>query len=206
MAKAQQESIRLFDSPLLEAMTHVHPIIPLVMWGPFCTWLFYRAAIIKQNTGSDFILFGLLGLFVWTLTEYAVHRYLFHYPAKSNFGKRMVFLFHGIHHDQPDDPTRLVMPPVPAVLLMGLFYGLFSLFIPGQFIEVFMGFFVVGYLTYDYIHYATHHFPMKSKVGRYLRKYHLRHHHAKEESKYGVSNPMWDYILGTVTGPKKDHK
>lgn len=206
MAKAQQESIRLFKSPLLEAMTHVHPIIPLVMWGPFCVWLFYRGAFVKANTLSEFVLFGILGLFVWTITEYAVHRYLFHFPAKSAFAKRMVFLFHGIHHDQPDDPTRLVMPPVPAVLLMGLFYGLFSLVIPSQNIEVFMGFFVVGYLTYDYIHYATHHFPMKSKVGRYLRKYHLRHHHAKEESKYGVSNPMWDYILGTVTGPKKDHK
>ena len=151
-------------------------------------------------------LYAFLGLFVWTITEYVVHRFLFHFPAKSRFGKYLIFLFHGIHHDQPDDPTRLVMPPVPAVILMAMFFGLFSLVIPENFIEAFMAWFVVGYLIYDYIHYATHHFPMKSKVGRYLRKYHLRHHHAKEESKYGVSNPMWDYILGTVTGPKKDIK
>jgi len=98
------------------------------------------------------------------------------------------------------------MPPFPAVFFMVLLYGFFSLFIPSAFIEAFMGFFIVGYLCYDYIHYATHHFPMKSKAGSYLRKYHLRHHHAKEHSKYGVSNPFWDYVFGSVTGPKKEAK
>lgn len=205
MAK-QSESIRLFENPMLEAMTHVHPIIPLVMWGPFTAWLFYRAATIDQLTISGWFVCLVSGLLIWTLTEYAVHRYLFHFPAKNAITKRMVYLFHGIHHDQPDDATRLVMPPVPAVLLMGLFYGMFSLVVPAQYLNGFMGFFVVGYLCYDYIHYATHHFPMRSKVGKYLRKYHLRHHHAKEESKYGVSNPLWDYALGTVTGPKKEQK
>ncbi len=201
----QTQSIRLFENSLLESMTHVHPIIPLVMWGPFTIWLLGKAYN-KGLSFSEFLMTAIAGLIIWTITEYAVHRYLFHFPGKSDFSKRMVYLFHGIHHDQPDDATRLVMPPVPAVLLMGLFYGLFSLFVPALYLESFMGFFIVGYLCYDYIHYATHHFPMTSTVGRYLRKYHLRHHHAKEESKYGVSNPLWDYVLGTVTGPKKEQK
>lgn len=204
MAKETQ-SIRLFENQLLESMTHVHPIVPLVMWAPFSLWLFSKS-FIKGLSLSEYLITAVAALLVWTITEYAVHRYLFHFPGKSAFSKRMVYLFHGIHHDQPDDATRLVMPPVPAVLLMGLFYGLFSLFVPALYLEAFMGFFIIGYLCYDYIHYATHHFPMTSKVGRYLRKYHLRHHHAKEESKYGVSNPLWDYLLGTVTGPKKEQK
>ncbi len=197
--------MRLFENPILEAMTHVHPITPLVMWGPFTVWLLSVAAG-KSLSFSQWILSAVVGLIVWTFTEYTVHRYLFHYPAKSKAGQYLVFLFHGIHHDQPDDASRLVMPPVPAIILMGAFYGLFSLLVPALYFEAFMAFFVIGYLCYDYIHYATHHFPMKSKVGRYLRKFHLRHHHAKEESKYGVSNPLWDYVFGTVTGPKKDHK
>lgn len=204
MAKSS-ESMRLFENPILEAMTHVHPITPLVMWGPFTLWLL-SLALDKTLSAAAWIGSALAGLIIWTFTEYAVHRYLFHFPAKSKAGQYMVFLFHGIHHDQPDDASRLVMPPVPALILMGAFYGLFYLLVPGLYFEVFMAFFVIGYLCYDYIHYATHHFPMKSKVGKFLRKYHLRHHHAKEESKYGVSNPLWDYILGTVTGPKKDHK
>jgi len=204
--KKQVDSIRLFENSWLEALTHVHPIIPLIMWAPFSVYLLYKAIIVKGLSLPQMMTWALVGLLVWTITEYAVHRYLFHFPAKSKFAKRMVFLFHGIHHDQPDDPTRLVMPPFPAVILMALLYGLFSLFIPAEFMEAFMAFFVIGYLCYDYIHYATHHFPMTSTVGRYLRKYHLRHHHAKEASKYGVSNPLWDYILGTVSGPKKDIK
>lgn len=204
MAKSS-ESMRLFENPILEAMTHVHPITPLVMWGPFTVWLLSIAAA-KPLTLAAWVASAFVGLIVWTFTEYAVHRYLFHYPAKSKAGQYLVFLFHGIHHDQPDDASRLVMPPVPAILLMGVFYGLFAQLVPALYFEVFMAFFVIGYLCYDYIHYATHHFPMKSKVGRYLRKFHLRHHHAKEHSKYGVSNPLWDYVFGTVTGPKKDQK
>jgi sterol desaturase/sphingolipid hydroxylase (fatty acid hydroxylase superfamily) len=204
MAKSS-ESMRLFENPILEAMTHVHPITPLVMWGPFTVWLLSLAAE-KPLSLAQWLLSAFVGLLVWTFTEYAVHRYLFHYPAKSKAGQYLVFLFHGIHHDQPDDASRLVMPPVPAIILMGAFYGLFSLMVPALYFEAFMAFFVIGYLCYDYIHYATHHFPMKSKVGSYLRKFHLRHHHAKEHSKYGVSNPLWDYVFGTVTGPKKDHK
>jgi sterol desaturase/sphingolipid hydroxylase (fatty acid hydroxylase superfamily) len=204
--KNKTESLRLFENPLLEALTHVHPIIPLILWTPFCGWLFYRAVAVKGMSAPSMILWAAIALFVWTFTEYFLHRYLFHFPAKSAWGKRLIYLFHGIHHDQPDDATRLVMPPFPAVFFMVLLYGFFSLFIPSAFIEAFMGFFIVGYLCYDYIHYATHHFPMKSKAGSYLRKYHLRHHHAKEHSKYGVSNPFWDYVFGSVTGPKKEAK
>ena len=49
-----------------------------------------------------------------------------------------------------------------------------------------------------------HHFKMNSNVGRYLKKYHLQHHFRHEKSKYGVSNPLWDYIFFTVNGPKED--
>ena len=59
-----------------------------------------------------------------------------------------------------------------------------------------MGQFLIDYLIYDYIHYATHHFPMKNRVGRFLKKWHLQHHHTKEPIQYGVSNPLWDYVLG----------
>lgn len=206
MARRSQSSIRLFENDFLESLTHVHPITPLVMWSPVALYLFWQAFTVKQISIADFGVWFLIGMLVWTFTEYTVHRFLFHYPAKSEVGKKLIFLFHGIHHDDPDDATRLVMPPVPGVILMVLLYSLFSLVIPGKFMEVFMAWFIIGYLCYDYIHYATHHFPMTSKVGKYLRKFHLRHHHAKEESKYGVSNPLWDYVFRTVTGPKKDRK
>lgn len=130
--------------------------------------------------------------------EYLLHRYAFHYPAKSAWGQKIIYMFHGIHHDDPDDATRLVMPPVPAILIMFILGNFFMLFIPKSYFFVFMGSFIIFYLIYDYIHYATHHFRMNSKVGRYLKSYHLKHHYTKAPIKYGVSNPLWDYVFGTV--------
>ncbi len=197
------DSIRIFKNPILEWCTHVHPILPLLMWGPVVLILGFRGVTLYNYSFIEWIGVSVVGLLVWTFTEYALHRWVFHWDSDTKIGQRFVFLFHGLHHDDPDDPTRLVMPPVPAILIMALLYFCFSLVIPSRHLEGFMAFFIIGYLCYDYIHYATHHFPMTSRLGRYLRKFHLQHHNSKEESKYGVSNPLWDYILGSVTGPKK---
>jgi len=198
------QSIRIFKSPILELCTHVHPLTPLIMWCPYIVYLFYRAYAYARLTTTEFVSWFFIGIFVWTLTEYLMHRLVFHFPAKNRFTKRFVYLFHGLHHDDANDPTRLVMPPVPAILLVFLLTQFFSLMIATRYLDVFMANFLIGYLCYDYIHYATHHFAMTSKVGKYLRSYHLKHHFSHEHSKYGVSSPLWDYIFGTVSGPKKD--
>ena len=196
--------IRLFDNDFLESLTHVHPIMPLIVWAPIILSLFVISQRTYDHTLMQWGIWAFIGLFIWTLTEYVLHRYVFHYPARSKAGRYFVFLFHGLHHDDPQDGTRLVMPPVPAIIYVSLLYLFFSLFIPGEYLKLFMGFFLIGYLIYDYIHYATHHFPMTSKVGRFLRAWHLKHHYAHEASKYGVSSPLWDYVFKTVNGPKED--
>lgn len=205
MKRHTGESIRIFKNPILESFTHVHPIIPLLLWSPVVVWFFYRAVNAQGLTLNEVLLSALFGLVLWTFTEYTLHRYVFHWNAKSAAGKYFVFLFHGLHHDDPQDPTRLVMPPVPAILIVALLWSFFSLIFPLRYLDSIMGAFLVGYLCYDYIHYATHHFAMTSKVGKYLRKYHLQHHYSGEKSKYGVSSPLWDYIFQTVTGPKDHH-
>jgi sterol desaturase/sphingolipid hydroxylase (fatty acid hydroxylase superfamily) len=194
-------SIRIFENPILEALTHVHPLVPLVLWGPIALMLMVYSLWVQMLNFSTFIIVGIIALVFWTFLEYTLHRFLFHFPAKSDWAKYLVFLFHGLHHDDPNDPTRLVFPPFPAILIVAFLYTAFSLIIPFVYLQAFMGFFLVGYLCYDYIHYATHHFPMTSKVGRYLKKYHLQHHFKKEDARYGVSSPLWDYVFGTA--PKK---
>ena len=205
MKKQNGESIRIFKNPILESFTHVHPIIPLLLWTPVILFLFHRGATLKSVSVIEFFILFFAGLILWTFTEYILHRYVFHWNAKSRAGKYFVFLFHGLHHDDPQDSTRLVMPPVPAIIIVSILWVIFSAIFPYRFIDVLMAYFLIGYLSYDYIHYATHHFPMTSRLGRYLRKYHLQHHYAHEESKYGVSSPLWDYIFKTVTGSKIDH-
>lgn len=205
MKKQNGNSIRLFKNPILEAMTHVHPIVPLVVWTPVVLFLLYRARTLKEVNANEFALLFFFSMLLWTFTEYVLHRFVFHWNAKSRAGKYLVFLFHGLHHDDPQDPTRLVMPPVPALIYVVILWSIFSLVFPVKYIDVIMAYFLVGYLCYDYIHYATHHFAMTSKIGKYLRKYHLKHHYSGERSKYGVSSPLWDYVFRTVDGPKEEH-
>lgn len=205
MKKHTNESIRIFKNPFLESLTHVHPIVPLVFWVPIIIFLFYRGLTLKQVEIFELILLSFGGLLLWTITEYILHRYIFHWDAKSRAGKYFVFLFHGLHHDDPQDPTRLVMPPVPAVIIVSLLWVIFSFIFPDKFLDIIMAYFLIGYLCYDYIHYATHHFAMTSPIGKYLRKYHLQHHYSGEKSKYGVSSPLWDIIFKTTTGPKDQH-
>lgn len=193
----QAESIRLFRNPLLEAMTHVHPPMPALIWLPVAIWLFYRTIASHQISASGWLQLAIAGLLTWTFAEYAIHRFVFHYPAKSALGKRLVFLFHGVHHDVPNDKTRLLMPPVGAALILAVLWGLFSLLLPQPLREPFMAFFILGYLIYDYIHYATHHLPMRHPVLRYLKRFHMAHHFFDPSTCYGISSPLWDKVFGT---------
>lgn len=201
--KQAYPSLRIFKNPILESLTHVHPIVPLLVWSPVITGLLYYS-VIRQALGPfDLLFWAFVAFVVWTLTEYLLHRFLFHFPAKSKTGKYLVFLFHGLHHDDPNDPTRLVFPPVPAFFIFLVLYAFFSLFVPESGIHAFMAFFMVGYLCYDYIHYATHHFPMKGKWARKIKKHHLQHHFQHKPAKYGVSSPLWDYIFSSVEASQK---
>ena len=195
--KAHQ-SIRLFENDFLERLTHVHPIVPLLFWAPVVVWLLWRSFAMHQLPLLPVLGIGVLGLVTWTLTEYCLHRFVFHYPARSRVGKWFVYLLHGNHHDDPRDKTRLVMPPAGAIPIMAALFFLFGLVIPAPWIEPFGAFFIVGYLSYDYIHYATHHFPMKNPVAKYLRRHHLKHHFSGERGRYGVSSPLWDIVFGTT--------
>lgn len=195
------QSIRLFQSDFLEFFTHISPVTIVIIWGPIALFLLYLAA----QTASVGILAGafLLGLFLWTLAEYTLHRFLFHYNAKSERAKRIFFLFHGVHHAQPQDKTRLVMPLPVSIPLALMFYGLFHLFFAvllkaSEWVNPLTAGFMVGYLIYDLTHYATHHFPMRSGWAKYLKRHHMAHHYKDPNTRFGVSSPLWDWVFGTM--------
>ncbi len=193
-----RDSVRLFKSDLLESFTHIHPVVPLLIWAPVIGVLLYRAVTVDFVSPLMMALVAVLGLLVWTLTEYTLHRFVFHYPATSAFGKRIVYILHGLHHEDPVDPTRLVMPPLPAIIYATLLFIIFRALIGPTYVEAFMAFFMMGYLAYDYTHYYVHFFNPTTTVGKFLKRYHMQHHFADYEAKWGVSNPLWDYVFGTV--------
>lgn len=105
---------------------------------------------------------------------------------------------HGIHHEYPQDATRLVMPPAVSIPLAVLFCGIFSLLLPLQYAGPFFAGFLIGEVAYDEIHYAMHHAPMRGKIALWLKHHHVRHHYLDPEHGYGVSSPLWDYVFGTM--------
>lgn len=199
-----EEPIRLFKSDFLEFFTHVHPAVVLIIWIPVALYHLARAVTIGGLSAGSLIAGFAIGVVVWSLTEYTVHRFVFHFEPKNPpaWVERMIFLFHGIHHAQPWDKTRLVMPPAVSVPLALIFYALFNgvvgnLIGAPQWIDVLFSGFVVGYVIYDMVHYATHHMPMKWGVLKVLKKYHMLHHYKTPNERYGVSSPAWDVVFGT---------
>jgi len=190
----KDESVRLFKNDLLEKFTHVHWSVPILIYVPASLYFFNRpsdAALLPK------MLFLLGGLLAWTLTEYVLHRFVFHYQPSSSWGRKLHFLAHGVHHDYPNDSTRLVMPPTVSIPLATLFYALFYAVIPAGLLPAFYAGFLFGYVCYDTLLYATHHAPMKGKLGHWLKHHHLRHHYLDDECGFGVSTPLWDYVFGT---------
>jgi 4-hydroxysphinganine ceramide fatty acyl 2-hydroxylase len=193
----KNETIRMFESNFMEFFSHVHPATPVILYGPIIALMLYLAFVQKGLSFLTVLGFFVIGVLTWTLLEYVIHRYVFHYEPKTRVGKLVHFIMHGVHHDYPNDASRLVMPPIISVPLAVVFYVVFILTL-GRFAPAALAGFGFGYVCYDTIHYATHHFAMKRGVWRWLKQYHLRHHYQDDQAGYGVSSPLWDYVFKTA--------
>jgi sterol desaturase/sphingolipid hydroxylase (fatty acid hydroxylase superfamily) len=199
------ESIRLFQSDFLEFFTHISPVAVTSLWAPVALMaLIYAIWTTPRTEFPWFIPIAVLaGFFLWTFAEYTLHRFLFHHHPTTPRQERIFFLFHGIHHAQPQDKTRLVMPlPVSipiSVIFVGLFYSILGMLLKEpQWVAPLTSGFLIGYLAYDLTHYATHHFPMRSGYAKYIKRHHMAHHYKNPESRFGVSSPVWDWVFGTT--------
>ena len=93
------------------------------------------------------------GYLIWTLIEYFGHRYLFHWEFPGAFGRRIHFLIHGVHHDHPNDPLRLVMPILLSGPIMIIAFFVATLLFGATLrLPALVGF-VSGYLAYDMVHF-----------------------------------------------------
>ena len=112
---------------------------------------------------------ALVGYLFWTLTEYWPHRLVFHFEPEKGIGARLHWIIHGVHHDHPNDPLRLVMPPSVSIPLGALFMlGFYAVAGSPTYLPIGAGFFV-GYLAYDMLHYHVHHHSPRTALGRRLR-------------------------------------
>jgi len=191
-----EESVNMFHNNIIEALSKTYWFVPILVYIPII--IFFNYLSIKNNLSFYWVLLAIpTGLFVWSLTEYILHRYIFHYMPKTEIGQRLHWLFHGVHHDYPQDKNRLVMPPGVSLPIATIFFLLFEIFLSKPFMYSFFSFFLLGYLYYDISHFAYHHFIFKNKYFEKLKKHHMKHHYKDDEQGFGVSSQFWDFVFKT---------
>ncbi|GAA96237.1 uncharacterized protein L969DRAFT_43736 [Mixia osmundae IAM 14324] len=215
------EPARLFGPWYLEMLTRTQWFVVPIFWLPIAAYLFAQSFAQQQGTSlpeaalsnnlltvaagirSDMVVGAMsafaIGVFLWTILEYTLHRFLFHVddalPDHPIF-LTLHFLLHGIHHYLPMDRLRLVMPPTLFGALQWPFTRLAYRLLPTWFANAGIAGAFVSYVGYDMCHYALHH----TKLPQYLKTmktYHMYHHYKNPDLGFGVTSKIWDYAFGT---------
>lgn len=202
-SEALRASPRMFESNLLDRFSRVHPIVPVIIYVPAITILFLAGA--WYMAPGAVLAYAVGGYLFWTLAEYWLHRVVFHFEPEHGIGRRLHWIIHGVHHDHPNDPLRLVMPPGASIPLAAGFLVLFWAVLPAHAWMVFGATFLAGYLAYDMLHYHVHHHKPTTRLGRRLRELHMRHHFQDHTKGFGVSAPFWDHVFGTAPQARRRH-
>ena len=195
-------SKQLFSNPVLEKLTRTHIAVPVSIFVVFSLALLglaYRMTDLPPVT--IILLFG-CGLLVFSLTEYLMHRFIYHMKAGSPRLRRLQYLMHGVHHDYPKDKSRLAMPPVVSVIVAALLLG-GTYLILGEFTFAFLPGFILGYSAYLFVHYIVHAYRPPQNSFRTLWIHHSVHHYKDAGRAFGVSSPLWDYVFGTMPEKSK---
>ncbi|KAN0065945.1 fatty acid alpha-hydroxylase [Thecaphora frezii] len=221
-----KQPARLFGPDVLEMFTRTPWYVVPVVWVPVAATIFYRAvtqfavrnlaAHLERTAAGDSaspldpsiwsvsvsqtLACWAVGVVIWTLLEYTLHRFLFHIdnmlPDRPLF-LTLHFLLHGVHHYLPMDRLRLVMPPLLFFVLSYPFTQLAHVLFPQPVANGIISGSFSMYVVYDCMHFALHH----TRLPQYLRdmkQYHLEHHYKNFELGFGVTSKVWDYVFGTL--------
>ena len=208
--RKNEEQPRLFKNNFLEKLTYTTPTIIIVQYA-ILTVACISYYVINVNPQATFLFvleYYLLGLISWTLGEYLLHRFLYHKIKDASYDKGLQYIFHGIHHEYPNDTKRIILPPLPsliiAALLFGIIYSAFWLIQgSGDLAFIFSPGFINGYILYMLIHYTVHKVPSPKKYNFWWRHHNI-HHFQQHDRAFGVSSPIWDVVFRTM--PEKGRR
>jgi dihydroceramide fatty acyl 2-hydroxylase len=187
----------MFQSRLLDRFTRVHPVVPVLIYAPVIVVMLVLA--VQRDGWPATLGLVLVGYVLWTLFEYWLHRLVFHFEPEKGIGARIHWMIHGVHHDHPNDPLRLVMPPAASIPLAIIVVGAIFLIFGSTHAPAVSAGFLIGYIVYDEVHYALHHHTPTTRFGRRLRELHMRHHFQDDEKGFGISAPYWDVVFRTFS-------
>lgn len=199
---SNEESARVYKNPILHQLSKNHISVPLtIFYGVGIILTAYSIYEFNIPVLKALILF-IVGMLLFTLAEYLIHRYIYHLPTVYEEG-HVPYALHGIHHKYPKDKKRLVMPPVLSILISAGILGI-NFLIMGNIALPFTAGFLFGYAAYLSVHYIVHRFKPPKNIFKTLWTHHSVHHYLDDTKAFGVSSPLWDYVFGTM--PEKAKK
>ncbi|MBW2459003.1 MAG: sterol desaturase family protein [Deltaproteobacteria bacterium] len=199
-SRQRPEGVQVLKSSVLERIFATsYWFMPAVWFGPIIGYGLYRSVADPTLSPGWTVTLFVVGVLFWTLTEYVLHRGLFHLRPGGWWrpSKLRLFMIHGYHHEYPNDRMRLVAPPIMSWPIGAVILGGFILVAGPHLCWGLIAGTATGYLAYDWIHFYTHHAKPRTRVGRFLQRYHLEHHYKDQDSHFGISSPLWDLAFRT---------
>jgi 4-hydroxysphinganine ceramide fatty acyl 2-hydroxylase len=173
-------------------------------------WIFPLAAIVlleitlraePERHGNDLLWLFPIGVLLWTLLEYGLHRFIFHIqiPLRNPRLRDIVNGSHLGHHASPRDPTKVLVQPLYGVVVSSLVYGLLYALSGSLFSAAgVMAGIWAGFLYYEAVHYRVHFSLSGSGFIARQRRAHFYHHFTNNKLCFGVTSPLWDYVFRTA--------
>ena len=183
--------MRWFHQGWLEALTR-SPV-----WSPYAIGLPAVTALAWAGPLSPGA--AAVGALTWTFAEYALHRFIFHFPPTTDVRKVVTFILHRHHHRDPGGTDRLAATPGQAAGLLVPLAAVAHTADPTDWTAFTFGL-VAAWVAYEALHYSHHH--SNSRLLRPLRAHHLRHHHPDPAHDFGISSPLWDWLLRSDGGQR----
>ena len=140
-----------------------------------------------------------LGVILWTLIEYLLHRFLGHVHKGRNFFKAE----HIQHHAKFEYFAPANKKAISALIGFLFFLLIGIVFIPIFFVIAFLVGFFAMYALYETTHFRFH---AKNPIAYpfvILRKHHFYHHFHNPKTNFGVTSRFWDRVFGTFKKPEK---
>jgi dihydroceramide fatty acyl 2-hydroxylase len=131
------------------------------------------------------------------LSEYFLHRVAFHNRKLPRKIKRFMSHAHVYHHRYPQRTDDLVLPIFITLPISFFFFSLFVLFFGTEYVFWFYAGEIFSYFLYEFMHYSAHHFPINLPYFKEMRERHLSHHTNSPNSKFMITNPLWDIVFRT---------
>lgn len=175
-------------------------------WVRFCSfWIYPSLACLllflslPQGTSWKQLMWLIpLGWFIWSLLEFALHRFFFHWTPHHRRLKQIIRSLHVNHHGDSRNPDKILVRPIYSLTVSALFLAGFST-VTGSFFtaSALLTGLWQGFLYYELVHYRLHLSKADSGLLGYQRQGHFYHHFVNPNHCFGVTSPLWDLVFGT---------